>query len=767
MESSGAEEAILKSSEHAWSILTAKDVQSRLGSTVVDDGRDLDVELSIDEELARSGPYARQFRKLLRQQYEGSAKTSPPTTREDSAESAAAQASNQKVDRRQTNHESSRKPSTPLHQEALHHDVVGYACGPVRPQQREENATIIAEHNEAQVAWSSQQATKEVFSSDYISESSEGMWVGEISGGSAAAELATSALNQHRTTPASSPPLGVILLRPGSESHDRQASKGMNPSAPSTRAATRPTLPSPCQPHDPPSRREWQPDSSTWLPNTPRRSNSLQRASPAISPNSGVSRSPAARPAAEVFYGIAEEIRWLFSSPSATWSSRRLLECAEAGDKAGVERQLRKAAFINQRGPRGWTPLGVAILKCHRAITKGLLDAGAEPSIACYHKPMLLRHRPNSTLPEVCPPMHAAAFTGCSEMVRLLANHGLGVDDPAASFRGSYVTPLCVARGGSTVELIQRGANVHFVSDTGLSPLMYAIEREAVSSVKKLCLAGSNVNLKSGRIYNDFLCGAVEETPLLLAALRKGGAAVRMVESLIAAGANANCCIGASPNAVGVIDFLLEAKARGRHELNSDDVDLIRVLLQAGAEHSSKAPIELWNSIETLHPIDLKYRKILSTILAMDGTGVSFAAYFSRRTDLSRRSRLSLWETFILSGYYPLTGLGGPLGLNRAWMLVVEVSVLLLKATTRSEADSLRDAVRGWKPQQQPKGWFRTLDPRREASFVRWRMVMDFLDWALVPGEGTIWAEHLDRYRDHAQSLPQAARLGRLEELWP
>jgi hypothetical protein len=66
-----------KGEDDAKTILSSKDAESHLGDATIDVGEGLDTELSMDEDIIRSGPYSTHFRTLVQRSFQS---VSPPAT---------------------------------------------------------------------------------------------------------------------------------------------------------------------------------------------------------------------------------------------------------------------------------------------------------------------------------------------------------------------------------------------------------------------------------------------------------------------------------------------------------------------------------------------------------------------------------------------------------------------------------------------------------------------------------------------------------------
>jgi len=69
VQSSNSVQVLARGAEDARSIIASEDAASGSGRSGTDRGENLDVRLSIDTEIARSGPYVDHYRQLMRQQF--------------------------------------------------------------------------------------------------------------------------------------------------------------------------------------------------------------------------------------------------------------------------------------------------------------------------------------------------------------------------------------------------------------------------------------------------------------------------------------------------------------------------------------------------------------------------------------------------------------------------------------------------------------------------------------------------------------------------
>uniref|UniRef100_A0A453ARD6 Uncharacterized protein n=2 Tax=Aegilops tauschii subsp. strangulata TaxID=200361 RepID=A0A453ARD6_AEGTS len=124
------------------------------------------------------------------------------------------------------------------------------------------------------------------------------------------------------------------------------------------------------------------------------------------------------------------------------------------------------------------TPLAISATYGTPAITRYLLDRGADPTLAGA----------------LWPPLHAAASFGQCEIVELLLSTGIDVDH----FDSVYGTALHVAatnaQDGSMNILLQHRADPNKVYRLDSTPLRLAMISESLECVKLLIKAGADVN---------------------------------------------------------------------------------------------------------------------------------------------------------------------------------------------------------------------------------------------------------------------------------
>src|ERR1700712_1081519 len=63
--------------DDAQSIIMSRDTESYVGTAMADTGADLETTFDMDEEISKSGPYVRNYRNLMRQQFAASTSTAP------------------------------------------------------------------------------------------------------------------------------------------------------------------------------------------------------------------------------------------------------------------------------------------------------------------------------------------------------------------------------------------------------------------------------------------------------------------------------------------------------------------------------------------------------------------------------------------------------------------------------------------------------------------------------------------------------------------
>ncbi|HEV2862908.1 MAG TPA: ankyrin repeat domain-containing protein [Pyrinomonadaceae bacterium] len=194
-----------------------------------------------------------------------------------------------------------------------------------------------------------------------------------------------------------------------------------------------------------------------------------------------------------------------------------LMRAAESGEVAKVRAILKGGADVNARLGSGATALTLAARRGHVEVVKLLLRRGADPNAKLHS-------------------FHAGDFTALMAAI-----------DRDVGRRTEILDAM-----------IASGAEVNPTGAFGRSPLMYAIERRDVLSLKHLLSKGADVNLKS----------AVGVTPLMVAVLSRSEPGI--LRLLIEAGADVNARSDDGTTAL----MLAEAQ---------EDAAAARLLREAGA----------------------------------------------------------------------------------------------------------------------------------------------------------------------------------------
>jgi uncharacterized protein len=142
-----------------------------------------------------------------------------------------------------------------------------------------------------------------------------------------------------------------------------------------------------------------------------------------------------------------------------------IFEAACVGDKnILVQSLLINPELLNAFSPDGFTLLGLASYFGHIALTKSLLEMGANPNL------------PSNNQLKVSP-LHSACAISNFDIAELLINKGADVN--ARQMQG--VTPLhSAAHNGQTLLvklLLQNGADLKAKMENGLTPLSMALEK--------------------------------------------------------------------------------------------------------------------------------------------------------------------------------------------------------------------------------------------------------------------------------------------------
>jgi uncharacterized protein len=220
------------------------------------------------------------------------------------------------------------------------------------------------------------------------------------------------------------------------------------------------------------------------------------------------------------------------------------------GQRSMAEALLAAGANANTTDEYGETPVTLAAANGDAVLVQRLLAAGANAGAARWNGETALM---------------IAAGAGSLDTVRQLVLRGADVNasDPR---RGQSALMWAAAEGHSDVVagLIEIGANPNAVSKTGFTPLVFAITKDDVPSIRTLLKAGANPNvaLPSGA------------KPLIVAmSYRHTAAALALLEG----GADVNV-----RDRAGNTTLHLAAQA--------GDLDLVKTLLAKGVDPNVRTP---------------------------------------------------------------------------------------------------------------------------------------------------------------------------------
>ncbi len=255
-------------------------------------------------------------------------------------------------------------------------------------------------------------------------------------------------------------------------------------------------------------------------------------------------------------------------------------------------------AHVNVPGEYGETPLTLALANGDVPLVQQLLKAGADPKVARWNGETALM---------------IAAGTGSVEEVKLLLDHGVDVN-AAEAHKGQTALMWAAAEGhpGVIDLLVARSVNVNAVSTSGSTALVFATSRNDGKSVERLLTAGADANFAMpdgtkvlsvaatakatdavavllDRGANPNIADKTGNTPLHVAAQN---GSLEIVEKLIAKGAVIDARTNKTKSA-GLPAFQRGALAGEQTPLllaaKFDRVDVMRVLIKAGADTKAKA----------------------------------------------------------------------------------------------------------------------------------------------------------------------------------
>jgi ankyrin repeat protein len=292
-----------------------------------------------------------------------------------------------------------------------------------------------------------------------------------------------------------------------------------------------------------------------------------------------------------------------------------LHRAVERDDIAAVERLLTSGADAKAANRYGVTPLHVAATNGSVRMIERLLAAGADPNAAIPSGETVLMTAARTGRPDALKALLVrganvqarerlkgqtalmwAAAENNAEAIPVLVEAGASVSDRSKS--GSFTPLLFAVRGGHTraVEaLLDAGAKVDETMPDGTSPLVVAIINAHYELAARLLERGADPNASAqgwtalhqvawSRRHN---AGFNLPGPVATGSLDS----LDLVRRLVQKGANVNARITKEPrdgnrnllNRIGGTPFLMAAK--------SDDVPLMKVLLEAGADASIRTEL--------------------------------------------------------------------------------------------------------------------------------------------------------------------------------
>ena len=201
------------------------------------------------------------------------------------------------------------------------------------------------------------------------------------------------------------------------------------------------------------------------------------------------------------------------AAPGAAGQYPRLVDAVAAQDAEAVAALLAGGADVNLRRPDGATALTWAAHWDDLALAARLLEAGADPNAADDHGVTPLeRAAENASLPMVerlldggadagaartsgLTPLMTAARTGDAAIVEALIDHGADVNAATVESRGTALMWALAAPHPDVVRLLlERGADPTLETSAGFTPLMFAARNGDVALGRVLVAAGVDVD---------------------------------------------------------------------------------------------------------------------------------------------------------------------------------------------------------------------------------------------------------------------------------
>jgi ankyrin repeat protein len=283
-----------------------------------------------------------------------------------------------------------------------------------------------------------------------------------------------------------------------------------------------------------------------------------------------------------VYRGDAQAVDWLIGAGANVAATNRtgvtpLWMASLYGYPALVSALVKAGAKVDQRSPTGETPLMLASKNGNAAVIARLLEAGADVNA---------REDLRGTTP-----LMWAADQGHADAVKLLIDHGADVDAPSKVVATVYtllVYQTALLKGETLLarRFAARPGNHledHEPYAGALTPLAFAVRRNAVDAARVLLDAGANVNELTGAGWS----------PLLIAIQNRY---YRLAMFLLDRGADPNLANhrGWTPLYIAVDNRNIEHGDYPWRKADMDHLDVIKALLGHGANVNVRAKDNTW-----------------------------------------------------------------------------------------------------------------------------------------------------------------------------
>jgi hypothetical protein len=182
---------------------------------------------------------------------------------------------------------------------------------------------------------------------------------------------------------------------------------------------------------------------------------------------------------------------------TAAADAQQMIEAAQAGDAAGVERLIGESPDLaSARGPDGISAILRARYHGHAWIAERLADAVVELDV---FEAAALGRATRAEAGDGFTALHLAAFFGQLEVAAVLLEHGAAVDAEAGNL--SHVQPLHSAAAGGHAAiaalLLERGADPNARQQGGFVPLHSAAARGDEVTARLLLEHGGERDLRT------------------------------------------------------------------------------------------------------------------------------------------------------------------------------------------------------------------------------------------------------------------------------